>query len=155
MVVSVIALFVALGGGYAMAFSGSGTLQKGGMNLPDANSYSVVRTMTGIGEVQGKCFSGSGGTALIRFKNTSGKNLTFSGGGLEGGDPTSPNSVGNGQTSSDLLVTAGSAVKTGMYHVSPTDGSKSPQANVQVSVEANNGCTDSPSVHALVLNTQQ
>jgi hypothetical protein len=66
-VISTIALFAALSGGYAVAFSGSGSLQKGA-DTPGA-AFTDVRTLTDFGALQHQC-NGTGDGVNLRFRNS-------------------------------------------------------------------------------------
>jgi hypothetical protein len=54
MVVALMALFAALGGGYATAFSGSGTLQKAAVDGL-STEFETVRTLKGFGTFKARC----------------------------------------------------------------------------------------------------
>jgi hypothetical protein len=145
-VVSTIALFVALGGGYAMAFSGSGSLQKGArLGIPFESTD--IRTLSGIGSIQARCRFGD---FELFFKNTSGKQLRMIGQEASSGD------VHSGSTTGDLWNDAASPEPGTDYHqsIAPTDGSKAPQASVEFQIRDANDCSDSR-ITVLALNTQQ
>lgn len=155
MVVATIALFVALGGGYATAFSGSGTLQKGNVTGL-TNSYTTVRTLTGIGSIQARC--PSDGNGILRFHNASGKSLVVDQTLSHQGDGLTALSTGvANNTDYDLNVPASNDDWFYDWHIQPAlgepAGSKSPQASAQVSFFVSN-CAGSR-VAALALNTQQ
>jgi hypothetical protein len=175
LVVAVIALFVALGGGYAMAFKGSGTLQKANISgVPSDGSRRTVRTMTGIGVIEAACASGVAGNPdkriVILFRNTTNKNLVI--------DSLRSH---QGQNSVFEVISANAGAEIGRtlppiddmdeptrsdytYHwyIQPTrgeghplgGGSKRPQADVQLNVFPSEDCAFHR-VAALVLNTQQ
>jgi hypothetical protein len=160
-VIATIALFAALGGGYAVAFSGSGTLQKGsatGFAEGAPGPGKIVRTLTGIGSLEAYChlFSPGNPSIHLRLHNASGEQLSvhlirMQG---EGGDTQvsrSTASVAN-NTFKDLDF----AQVSGEWeiHISPTDRSKAPQAKLDVAVVEPNSCQGS-AVTALALNTQQ
>jgi hypothetical protein len=53
---ALIALFVVLGGGYALAFSGSGTLQKAGeTGITSVGPGENIRTLNGYGTLRARC----------------------------------------------------------------------------------------------------
>jgi hypothetical protein len=149
-VISTIALFAALGGGYASAFSGSGTLQKGALKpIPTSSSFTQVRSLTGIGSIDARCDTGS---AIIRFKNTSGETINVfeeevDDENLSGGDNVN-GVVNNGERNLATTNNAGEAL--GIVHLVPDDGTKAPQAELLVSTT---GCPGGVTV--LALNTQQ
>jgi len=155
-VISMVALFAALGGGYAVAFSGSGTVQKAG-KFGLTSGLQNVRTLKGIGGIRASCDEPSNNITL-RFDNNSGKNLRVdqvdygSGDGTPGFSFTTP---GGGFGDND--VTFNDVLR---WYVHPQDGSKRPQAEIMIGTQENNSgdagsnCTRS-SVHVLVLNTEE
>jgi hypothetical protein len=136
-VVATLALFLALGGG-ALAFSGSGTLQKAneigiavGTTGDDAE---VIRTVAGTANIEAYC---NGGTVNLGTKNTSGKtqmrSRRFSNEfDVVGPDPN--NTERFEPYSADELV---------VFHFSPGNGSKAPQASVTVSIDHTGNCATS------------
>jgi hypothetical protein len=74
LVIATMALFAALGGGYATAFSGSGTLQKANA-IPTVDTFTDLRTLNGFGTLQHECVTGDGGRVDLRFVNTSSHNM--------------------------------------------------------------------------------
>jgi hypothetical protein len=150
LVVSVIALFAALGGGYATAFSGSGTLQKAKVTgLPDAaGTFTTVRTLTGIGSIQASC---TGGAVTVRFHNGSGAELISD---LDDGaeDPVTLDLL-NGENH-DAAAVAGDddLFRYHIYPVAPDD--KQPQADVSVAAFENGTCS-AAEVTVLALNTEE
>ena len=148
-VIATIALFVALGGGYAVAFKGSGTVQKGALlNIPA--EFTTVRSLTGIGSIQAACLDSNPDVPSIYFRNTSGETLNAFGTGLDG-DVELVN-VDSGQT---VTIRFGVVDRDSInLHISPVDGGKRPQADVQISAHDTNDCTTSY-VTVLVTNTQE
>jgi hypothetical protein len=150
-VIALLALFAALGGGYATAFSGSGTLQKG--SVGDLNSSFVnFRTLTGIGELQAACAVGPDDTE-VRVHNSSGEDLYMS----FSGDVAGKTVVSDGADSSEINLPG--TTNTVRIHLWPFDESKSPQADILVSTKGPmagdcSGSTNSAAT-ALVLNTQE
>jgi len=150
MVVALIALFAALGGGYATAFSGSGTLQKGS-ELGISSPPETIRTLTGIGSIRADCQSNE--AVRIFFANNSGETLTAMGVQVNGGvvaqrgDNVGPNNV-------LTLFNAGDSANEMDLHISPQDGTKRPQADVHVTVNETSMCSTS-TVRVLALNTEQ
>jgi hypothetical protein len=146
-VIATIALFAALGGGYATAFSGSGTVQKGAdLNLP--SSPTVVRSLTGIGSIKAQCVTGD---VTIFFENTSGKTLNVFGTGLDENTELADVASGSGNQFVDASVLGTNSIN---LHISPVNGTKTPQADVQISAKRTNNCTTSY-VTVLATNTQE
>jgi hypothetical protein len=139
-VISTVALFVALGGGYALAFSGSGSLQKGALfGIPGDGT--PVRSLTGVGEVQALCESG--GDIKVWFNNHRTEQLRYG-----------PNVVIPAQFfTPDLYDDTGGSDDL-EFHISPADADKAPQLDVLVRVDDTNNCATS-AVYVLALNTQQ
>lgn len=155
-VIATIALFAALGGGYAMAFSGSGSLQKAGLSgVPypgPPGGFTTVRSLTGIGSIQAIC---SGGTAPgVYFRNTSGEELAIRGvsGDHSTGDTARFFGVTVGSGSNPLAIPIHGGEFIG--HIAPTDGSKAPQVNLQVSAIGVESCANAR-INVLALNTQE
>lgn len=155
MVVATIALFAALGGGYATAFSGSGTVQKAG-KLGLTATPQDVRTLTGIGAIGANCTTGPD-ELRVSLRNNSGQGL-----GLTGTDTTGSvtqfaelassntfNQVGEVETTGD----SGAPVGLNL-HISPVNGTKRPQADVQVTYKHTGNCSTSY-VEVLALNTEE
>jgi hypothetical protein len=145
-VIATIALFAALGGGYATAFSGSGTVQKGAL-LDIPNGAVTVRSLTGIGAIKASC---SGGMPSVAFTNTSGETLRVGYIGLGGNNSFDVNGSGD----SENLDVEVDNFNTMYVHLSPRDGSKRPQADVQITALDTNDCATS-SVAVLATNTEE
>ena len=145
MVVATIALFVALGGGYAMAFKGSGTLQKGAADsLP--TTFTDVRSLIGFGVVQARC---TGEEVAVRIRNTSSHAIAFVGQNLNG------NVFSNGAQPGDAQVFPvgeGGLLRLHLSRVN-TPGSKA-QVDLTVNADAVDACEFSHA-RVLALNTQQ
>jgi hypothetical protein len=155
MVISVIALFAALGGGYALAFSGSGSLQKGSAtNL--TTSFTSFRTLTGIGNLQARCATGPDRTEL-RFHNSTSETLVVQ--GVREGDSAFLPGAGVDPGGDSTAFSTAAPQETFRFHILPEDGSKAPQADIVVYAEEPGGgdCLppDFSGATALVLNTQQ
>jgi hypothetical protein len=136
-VISTIALFVALGGGYALAFSGSGSLQKGA-KLGLTSGQETVRSLTGVGAVTAAC---SAGYIQVALHNHRTEQLRYG-----------PNVVIPAQ--SFALVHDGAGTADHELHISPADADKAPQLNLLIRVDDTNNCATS-AVYVLALNTQQ
>jgi hypothetical protein len=146
-VIATIALFAALGGGYAAAFSGSGSLQKENEIGIDTANYETIRSLTGIGSLQAKC---SGTQTTLRFhKAGSVEDLRLwveqSGKALNATSVTSP-------SFNDHDITDVAGVDEITYHAFPADGTNRPQVKLWVSV-AEDLCS-ATQVSAMALNTQ-
>lgn len=159
MVIATIALFVALGGGYAAAFSGSGTLQKANVTglSNDENEYTTVRTLTGIGTIIARC--PNTGLTEITFTNTSGKVLVMESTFSHEGEASVPSSGGiNPNETTGFTMPSSTNDWLLHWYIQPAlgvpAGSKSPQANIHISVFTDTNCGGSR-VAVLALNTQQ
>jgi hypothetical protein len=147
-VVATMALFAALGGGYAVAFSGSGSLQKGS-DLGISSNRETIRSLTGIGSIQAQCQSDQ---VQVYFENKSGELLTAMGAGVTGGTVEQyGDNVGPGNLL--LLFDAGESITTMDLHISPQDGTSRPQASVDITVNETPSCSTS-TVRVLAVNTQ-
>lgn len=149
-VISTIALFVALGGGYAVAFSGSGSLQKGAWVGPPTVGQVTVRSLTGIGALNASCTEGGIDTVNLQLTNGSGEPLSFRWGdtqGNDGGNFVQPNE----QEAIEPLVGGQSNLR---LHIFPTDGTKRPQASLDINVGGGDDCPEKH-VTVLALNTEQ
>jgi hypothetical protein len=158
-VISIIALFAALGGGYATAFSGSGTLQKENeIGLPsDGTTYETIRSLTGIGSIQATCSGSNPPSVKVRLRNTSGEALrAFVDEGDGGQNPETLSDAGVANNTNEAGHPANQSNGLGRlsYHIWPDDGSKRPQANVAVSVYAPSTCS-AAQVAVLALNTEE
>jgi hypothetical protein len=147
-VIATIALFAALGGGYATAFSGSGTVQKGALkDIPESDT-TIVRSLTGIGNIYAYC--PAPGQPSIFFINRSGETLNLY--GYSNDDGPSHQTVDAGvDVFLDSIVTGTNHISV---HISPVDGTKRPQADVQISATDTNNCSTSY-LTVLALNTQE
>jgi hypothetical protein len=154
-VIATIALFAALGGGYAMAFSGSGSLQKAGevgiAGSSGGATVDEVRTLTGIGAIGAGCDTTSSGDILIYMRNSSGVPLY-----VFGTDPAAPGlpafvPADNDYRAIDAVTTGTDSID---LHVVQNDGTKRPQAHIQIATVKTGLCSES-SVQVLALNTQQ
>jgi hypothetical protein len=147
--ISLIALFAALGGGYAVAFSGSGTLQKAAVEGLDAN-FEDARTLNGFGTLQARCDSG----VAYRLDNTTSKEIAI----REFNEVTGEedNDFVEGGTQSDEFE-SDSLNGSQRFHLSKTETGNKAQVDIAVS---NNGpyaivpCSETQ-VRVLALNTQE
>jgi hypothetical protein len=145
-VIATIALFAALGGGYAVAFKGSGTLQKAKADGFGATKENV-RSITGIGQVRASC---EGTTMSVDILNTSGETMSMHG-WHPGGDFR--NNFSSGVDSQDMPLTDTNA--TGRWHVHPLDpDQKRPQADIVTSVDGLTSCGFA-GLAVMVLNTEE
>ena len=133
-IIATLALFLALGGG-ALAFSGSGTLQKENrIGLPESPAPAeVIRTIKGIGDVRANCTNT--GNPHVLLLNNSGETLVSR---LDRGSGLSwSNNIADG---SDVNVGITSQDQLWQYHLSPADGSKRPQTTVTVAIDRTGDC---------------
>jgi hypothetical protein len=138
-----LAVFLVLSLGYASAFSGSGTLQKGSLkNIP--TTQTTVRTITGIGSILSRC---SPGLLRVSIENDSGTTLRAA---LGAGSQFFNQEISDGG-SFEVSPTVNTHLR---YHVHPVDGSKRPQADIDLTVNNTETCSTSQ-VTALVLNTEE
>jgi hypothetical protein len=150
-VVSVIALFVALGGGYALAFSGGGSLAKARVTGLDAD-YQKVIELPGIGPLKAKCEGDAEVTVMIKNKtedddalltNQERGGFGYLGGSLNPGETTEETFEFNGWVQ--------------MYMHSRETDDKRPQIRFDYGVEAGSslGTCDNASISVLVLSTEE
>jgi hypothetical protein len=132
-IVATLALFLAAGGG-ALAFSGSGTLQKEneiGIEAGPGDPKQVIRTVAGTGTVEASC---GAGIVTVGTRNRSGKlqlRARTVGNAFDVGGPD-PHFTGRFENyTQDKLVE---------FHLSPGDGSKAPQASITVSIDYTDNC---------------
>ena len=129
-VISVIALCIAMAGGYAAAFTGSGSVERAkevGIRL---SGFETVVTLTDIGKLQASC-AGTGSPISLRFKNTSPKRLVSRSFEENSGDYQSAE-PDPGEFSSTVSVAVGA--ETVHWHLSPAGGAGRPQADISVTV---------------------
>ena len=149
-VVSLIALFAALGGGYAIAFSGVGSLAKARVTGlgPD---YQKILDLPGIGPLKAKCEGDGDAEVTVRIKNqTDGDdalltNQEHAGFGYHLG------SLSPGETIDETFEYNGWVQ---MYMHSRETDDKRPQIRFDYSVEAGYTC-DIASISVLVLSTEE
>jgi hypothetical protein len=153
-VAATLALFLAAGGAWALAFSGSGKLQKAaatGFGDPFEN----IRTITGVGELQVYCDGSGYANVVVRLKNESGETLrvfTKEWNGTVGHFDESE--LADGEEGAGI----GGFGQKGLvrYYVFPADGSKRPQADVTVSVPGQTpGDCDTAQVSVLDVTTEE
>jgi hypothetical protein len=132
-IVATLALFLALGGG-ALAFSGSGTLQKENeIGLPESPAPAeTIREIKGIGDIRADCV---GDNPRVLLHNSSGKTLVVRldrGPALSWGDAIADGgNVDVGIATQDHLY---------QYHVAPAGTSKRPQASITVAIDSTVDC---------------
>jgi hypothetical protein len=120
-------------------------VQKGALlNIP--NGAVTVRSLTGIGAIQASC---SGGSPSVAFENTSGEELFVNGIGIDGDIALGANNGVAINLDADV-----DGVNEMYVHISPADGSKRPQADVQIAADENDDCETSL-VAVLATNTQE
>jgi hypothetical protein len=149
MVIAVIALFAALGGGYATAFSGSGTLQKA-KDVNISSSFTDLRTLNGFGTLQVRCDTTddeieyrlddvvSDGTELRAFQLTN--SPASSREVADAGGTTNPHPTGSQSSSTGLHLYKQGSSKAGVDIVASHRG---PIGDVCTTAE----------VHVMALNT--
>jgi hypothetical protein len=130
-VIAVIALCVAVGGGYALAFSGSGSLERAKENGIDDAAFENVATLTGIGKLQASC-EGNGSPILLRFKNTSNIKLVSRAFGENAGEYTASSANRSGGITSTVSVGVGA--ETVHWVLSPASERNDPHADMSVTV---------------------
>jgi hypothetical protein len=163
--VATLALFLALGAGYAAAFSGSGKLQKGTVvGLPSDGTTKLVRTVTGVADVRTSCevHHLDPDDPSVRIKNTSGHELNLFSDKLVGGT-TNVNDFEHDllapgeKLDFPLIPDPGSQSDPGSllrFYLSKTDGTKRRQADISVTLVDTDDCTTSQ-VSVLALTTEQ
>ena len=127
--ISVIALCAAIGGGYALAVSGGGSVERG-KEVGITGAYETVAVLTDIGRLRAAC-DGTGSPVSVAFKNTSGRKLvsrTFE----ENAGDYSSRELADGETSIALAI--GLGAETIHWHISPAGASATPQADMSVTV---------------------
>jgi hypothetical protein len=158
MVVSMIALFAALGGGYAVAFSGSGTLQKSA-TVYDAvvENYVPVRTLTGIGSINARCQTGDT-TPELSFTNNSGEDLFLrylADPHVSASGQLQTNPVDDGQ-SQELAAVPNTSSEVSIRLFPEAGGGKAPQIDGTISIIDSENCSNGGAqVVTMILNTQQ
>jgi len=150
-VMSSVAVFLALGGGYATAFSGSGTLQKAAED-GIAQTFEDIRSLNGFGVLQAQCDTVEDDIDY-RFNNTTGKSIKIRGLAWD-----SANQADATVMSGDMSSTFDSAdvSNTLEFHLSkPAEGVKA-QADLMVTNTGPIGdnCTTAK-LRVLALNTQE
>ena len=151
MVVAMIALFAALGGGYAMAFSGSGTLQKSALDgLSTYPTFQNARTLVGFGTLQASC-KDNGSDITYRLDNTTSSVIEFRAVN-ELTDNSTADVVGVGEKSTEFDTDH--PLGEVEFHLSKlADGHKAQVVAWAQNTRTNN-CFDE-NVRVLALNTQQ
>jgi hypothetical protein len=156
---------VLLGGGYSLALSGTGTLQKENEVGLTPDAEETIRAIRGIGPLIVQCNTAGGGpgqeTLDLEIVNNSAKTLKAytdradSANGVMADPATSFANSGSG-----MPLTGGLAPDQGdegvfRVHVFPSDGSKRPQADVIVGYAVGtNACLDAQ-VSILNLTTEE
>jgi hypothetical protein len=138
-------MLIALGGGYSLAFSGSGKLQKGNKVGFTANVDEPIRTIGGIGPLLGNC--APAGNMSIRLGNSiAGKHLVTFTDRFDETDSTfvAPSTTGIPISTVGELEEIGPGTAGVLrVHVLPTLGSKRPQAKLTVGVVNTGNCSTS------------
>jgi hypothetical protein len=153
MVVATIALFAALGGGYATAFSGSGTLQKAALDGPDT-SFETVRTLNGFGTLKARCDTGDDEVEYA-LHNTTISPIEYRVSRIGAGVAASQAGTVSGGNETALAIGSGSAAGGLIIHLSKT---ATPGTKAQVLLAATNEgpvaneCTQTR-VRVMALNT--
>jgi len=155
-VIATIALFAALGGGYAVAFSGSGTLQKAYFDdfTNPTTPFTTVRTLTGIGSLQANCANpGTNPDIDLRIHNTSDRAYGFRISSDDDDSVTGPSGV-EGDSDSAPFELAPSSDYLHLYVYALRN--KRPQIDIQVNMEEGDlSCASGSSVSVLALNTEE
>ena len=150
-VLGTIAVFIALGGGYATAFTGSGSLQKAALD-PVSTSFEDARSIKGFGMLEARC-DGAETEVEYRFDNTGSNAFIIE--ATQDGTYQNHDSIGPGEQS-DPYETGGSGATVKFYLWRNQDGAKA-----QADVTAHHtgpflACaSDGAKARILVLNTQQ
>jgi hypothetical protein len=150
-VVSAIALFAALGGGYAAAFSGGGSLAKARVTGLGAD-YEKIMDLPGIGPLKAKCEGDV--EVTVRIKNQTEDDdslLTYQ---ERAGSGYVLGSLNPGETTEESFEFGGWVQ---MYMHSRETDDKRPQIRFDYGVEAGSslGTCDIASVSVLVLTTEE
>jgi hypothetical protein len=158
-VIATIALFAALGGGYAAAFSGSGTLQKAAVADVGTN-FEDVRTLTGFGVLRARC-DPTQNEAEYQFENTRDEpSQTIIVKQVRDFDGQAQfNSVPSG-TMATLALGSGENRGTMRMHLFRENFFNDPPGKAQVDLVASNegfadNCATETSIWVLALNTQE
>ena len=152
-VVSTIALFGVLAGGYAVAFSGKGSLRQGHV-FPEHDERLTVVGLPGIGSLKAEC--GDGSITQLYVKNASGKALSVH---AVAGTDTGGNAfvfgadIADGSTEPMGGVGGGENWSTMRLTIYPSGKSSRPQASVNVDVDR--GCGTDGGVAAQVLSSEE
>jgi hypothetical protein len=161
-VAATLALFLALGAGYAAAFSGSGKLQKATVRgLPSDGTTKLVRKVTGVAHIRASCADDDPDDASVRIKNTSGHEMNLFSDKMIGGSPQEADfehdpAFEPGEKTDFLLVPAGPSNSGSLlrFYLSKTDGGKRRQADISITVKDTNDCA-TMQVSVLNLTTEQ
>ncbi|MGI9019867.1 MAG: hypothetical protein ACR2G3_04075 [Solirubrobacterales bacterium] len=153
-VISVIALCVAVGGGYALAVTGSGSLERAKeVGVTETGSETIV-ALTGIGRLKAAC-EGTGSPVSLSFKNTSGGTVV-SRSFEENADDFASGELADGETSVPAAVGVGG--ETIHWVVSPAGAAARPQADMSVTVTpsiAGSPSCDKAEVAAIATTTEE
>jgi len=163
-VAATLALFLALGAGYAVAFSGSGKLQKATVvGLPSDGTTKLVRKVTGVADIRASCADDNPDNPSVRVKNTSGHDLNLFSDKLIGGSPNVADFEHDSEfepgEKTDFPLEPAPAAETNSgsllrFYLSKTDGTKRRQADISVTVIDTDDCATSQ-VSVLALTTEQ
>lgn len=136
LVISVIALFAALSGGYALAFSGSGQLQKA--KFTPTATMADARSLDGFGVIRLQC-DGPNNEVEFEFENTQASSVIIR--------TYSQNENDFSSSSLGTLATGGGqtfpGVETTTFHIYRNDTSKAAVTGTITSAAAGNLCSSS------------
>jgi len=155
-VIATIALFAALGSGYATAFSGSGSLQKAALDGVSL-SFQDARSVKGFGMLQARCET-TEDEIEYRFRNTTSSRGYAIYASVNYGTENFVDAINPGENSATFE--SGGSSETVRFYLYSTDSGDKAQADITAknAGPTGNQCT-SPTVGALVrilvLNTQQ
>lgn len=150
-VISLIALFAALGGGYAIAFSGGGSLDK--VRVTGLSSdYQKVLELPGIGPLKAKCEGEA--EVTVKIKNETDGDDALLTNQERGGFGYVQGSLNPGEATEEKFTFNGWVQ---MYMHSRERDDKRPQIRFDYSVEAGSslGTCDIASISVLVLSTEE
>jgi hypothetical protein len=158
--VALTGLVLLLGGGYAVALRGSGTLQKENERSFVAGTEETIRVIKGIGPLRVTCATDAGALDLS-IDNNSGEGLRVHVDRVDSAtgaraDPHVDSAVNGG--SLDLAEANPNGNQRGVLraHVFPTDGSKRPQVDATIGYRVGGGdCANAAQVSILDLTTEE
>lgn len=152
---------VAFGGGYSVAFSGSGTLQKGGKQGITIGT-DTIRQVNGVGPITASCDPDGLGSGLqdlrLRLANISGETLSVYAYRARTGSGVAADPLVDTLPDAGIFDPVDAALPANVeeqirIHAFPAFGSKVPQADIILSANTGSeGCSDD-TVHVLNLAT--